>query len=112
MTNPDTIYAQLGDLQLEAVGEDELDEHYRTTPIFAEMQAQALRPGDHSGASLPYGAAFIPAEVWAAAIEDEPEDDTGEDVVEVQRSWLVIWACLLALVGMLAYPVYLWLANA
>lgn len=140
MTNPDTTYAQLGDLQLEAVGEDELDEHFRTTPIYAELQAQTLRPGDSSGVSLPYTATFIPipAEGWEESDDDqpdplpialaritdiadfvasytddeEPDDDTGEDVVAVQRAAFIGWAVGLILGGALGVIGWLELVNA
>jgi hypothetical protein len=110
-TNPDT-YAQLGDLQLEAVGEDELTTHWQTA-IHDEV-ARDLSVVDMHSVAKDIGATFvpIPAEAWAAAIDEEPEDDTGEDVVAVQRAAFVVWATALILGGAIGVIGWLELANA
>jgi hypothetical protein len=116
MTNPDTTYAQLGDLQLEAVGEDELDEHYRTTPIYAAMvDGQLLTEEDERPDFARIEARLAAAADFVAtftADDEEPEDETGEDVVEVQRNWLVIWTTLLTLGAALGVIGYLELVTA
>ena len=47
-----------------------------------------------------------------AAIDDAPEPRTCWDWLEENIRAVQVYLCILALVGMIAYPAYLWLVNA
>lgn len=85
MTTSD--YARLGDLQLEAVGEDELTEHYNTLPIHDQV-ARDLRSIELQ----------FPTDVHAATAHHADEAEPTEDVRKIGVvGWLSVSAAVLIL---------------